>query len=237
MSPSQELLDWRQEYLKSIKPADLGNSNENAPLLEIGNSKIGKSSHLYNKVFVWNLPVVVTCPGSSKWCLRHCYNADSRVEKFPIDIWNKNLQHFLSDEEELERKLVNILKVNLMPIAVRIHSSGDFFSSNYIKFWLRIINQTPHVKYWAYTRSWVIPELMADLTELKSAPNLQLFASWDNTMPISPDGWRTSVVYTENEILHNKGIICPEQSGKSPNCATCNYCIAKNNGDIYFILH
>jgi hypothetical protein len=236
-APSDVLLDWREEYLKSIKSLKFNKTFENAPLLEIGNSKIGQWSEYYDKVFVWNLPVVLTCPGASQWCLRHCYNADKRHEKFPIDSWHKNLQFFLEDKKALAIELLKILTQENGRVAVRIHSSGDFFSNEYINFWKDLINKTPDVNYWAYTRSWVKPALSESLNELKKSPNLQLFASWDNTMPQAPPNWRKSIVYSLKEPISNNGIICPEQSGKSPNCATCNYCIKKNKGDVYFILH
>ena len=235
--PSAQKLDWRQDYLSSVRVADFETSYFNAPLLEVGNSKIGQHSEHYDKVYVWNLPVVKTCPGASQWCLRHCYNADPRQEKFPIEQWNKNFQFFLKDRELLESMILKELEIVNSNIAVRIHSSGDFFSNEYIQFWKRIIVKTPQVKYWAYTRSWTKNDLLGELLSLKECKNLQLFASWDETMAAPPEGWRKSIVYSMDDNLYSNGIICPEQSGISPNCATCNYCINKDKGDVYFILH
>jgi hypothetical protein len=239
--PSNEKLDWRQEYLLSVRKLDFEISYLDAPLLELGNSKIGQQSEYYDMVYVWNLPVVITCPGASQWCLRHCYNADLREEKFPIHEWNKNLKFFLEDPKLLKAKLLEKLKSASSSIAVRIHSSGDFFSKDYIQFWSEIIRETPQVKYWAYTRSWIKTDLINDLQLLKESTNLQLFASWDNTMDDPPNDWRKSIVYSDDDVLSTNrisaGIICPEQSGISPNCATCNYCINKDKGDVYFILH
>jgi hypothetical protein len=234
--PSDTLLNWREGYLQSVKTIAFGNEYEGAPLLELGNSKIGNKSEHYDKVFVWNLPVVVTCPGASQWCLRHCYNADLRIEKFPINDWNKNLQYYYNDRISLGDKLTQILDNEPGNIAVRIHSSGDFFERDYIDFWKIIISKTPKVKYWAYTRSWSDVELNKSLEELKSLKNIQLFASWDHTMPTPPKSWRKSIVY-KDELTFDSGIVCPEQSGKSPNCATCNFCITELKGDVYFILH
>lgn len=235
--PTQSDLNWRKDFLSSIKQRTFDNDYTSAPLLEHGNSKIGFASESYDVVFVWNLPAVLTCPSASTWCLTNCYNADHRVEKFPLDLWYKNLLYFQQNELKLEEVLIKKLSQPNRRIAVRIHSSGDFFSNDYIKFWIRIVSNTPNVKYWSYTRSWTNIELLENLKTLKELPNIQLFASWDDTMPNLPSGWRKSIVYSNLSLNISGGIVCPEQNGSMPNCAACNYCITKKHGDIYFILH
>lgn len=235
--PTQSDLSWRSEFLSSVKRKSFDNEYKSAPLFEYGNSKIGFSSEEYDLVLVWNLPVVLTCPSASTWCLKSCYNADERKEKFPLDLWHKNLLYFKQEENELQAILLNTLLQPDKRIAVRIHSSGDFFSVKYIDFWTKIISQTPNVRYWSYTRSWTDSALLNRLEILKSLDNIQLFASWDKTMPAPPKGWRKSFVYDNLTINPVDGIVCPEQNGSVPNCATCNYCITKKHGDIYFILH
>lgn len=236
--PEKDILHWRKEYLASIKKMQFSKEFVGAPLLEVGNSKIGQKSERYDAVFVWNLPAVLTCPSASTWCLTSCYNADKREAKFPINEWNKNLQYFLSKGAILEGILIEKLLNSGNKVAVRIHSSGDFFSVDYINFWIRVISNTPNVKYWAYTRSWDNRDLYNELLKLKELNNIQLFASWDSTMGDPPTGWRKSIVYEVFDHSLSTGIVCPEQSGKSPNCATCNYCLSEsNNNDVYFIMH
>jgi len=235
--PTQSDLNWRKEFLLSIKQKSFDNEYQSAPLFERGNSKIGFSSEDYDIVLVWNLPAVLTCPSASEWCLTNCYNADERTEKFPLDLWYKNLLYFQQNKDELQGVMLHTLLQPEKRIAVRIHSSGDFFSEEYIDFWRGIISQTPNVRYWSYTRSWTDRALLNRLEKLKSLNNIQLFASWDNTMPEPPKGWRKSIVYDELTANPIGGIVCPEQNGSVPNCATCNYCITKKHGDIYFILH
>lgn len=36
--------------------------------------------------------------------------------------------------------------------AVRIHDSGDFFSEDYLRTWIRIAEQNPHILFYAYTK-------------------------------------------------------------------------------------
>ena len=62
--PSSKTLDWREGFLRCAKNISFNQSFSDAPLLETGNSKIGFQSEFYDKVFVWNLPVVITCQGA-----------------------------------------------------------------------------------------------------------------------------------------------------------------------------
>ena len=134
ITPSDEVLNWREEYLHSIKDNLFDKSYSEAPLLEIGNSKIGFESEHYDKVFVWNLPVVIACPGASRWCLRHCYNADLRTEKFPINDWNKNLLYFYSDESALEEELLKILAIKEHNNSCKNSFIGRFFLKDIYRF-------------------------------------------------------------------------------------------------------
>lgn len=227
----------RQENLLSIPSFDLPLSYEDAPLLEKGNSKTGQSSHLYDEILVWNIPALKTCPGASDWCRKCCYNGDDIVNKFPVSKWNKNLLYFMNNPNELMKRLISFLNFPERKVAVRIHSSGDFFSNEYTDFWIKIIELSPNTLFWAYTRSWTIDFLLPKLNDLRSLNNIQLFASWDNTMKDPPKNWRLSVVYDQGSQINFSGLVCPEQSGLVPNCATCNYCIKKGTGNVNFIIH
>jgi hypothetical protein len=131
------------------------------------------------------------------------------------------------------------LRVAKSRSAVRIHSSGDFYSPEYVRFWRSIVQAAPTTRFWAYTRSWRVKELLAVLNELRAEPNVQLFASWDETMPDPPDGWRVSMVVDtpDEQSVFAPSRACPEQTGELPNCASCGYCIAPRNGHITFYLH
>lgn len=73
--------------------------------LENGNGKTGNSGKLFDKIFVWNLPPVITCPGILDWCKCNCYNADDRHEKFPISKWCENLWWALNDKKALKERI------------------------------------------------------------------------------------------------------------------------------------
>ena len=122
--------------------------------LETGNKKTGKSGRIYDKILVWNIPPRITCPGVSDWCSTHCYNADARKDVYTIDRWCENLWDFHFRLPELKDKIENQINETTGRCAVRLHSSGDFFSEEYIDFWKEIILEFPKVSFWGYTRTW-----------------------------------------------------------------------------------
>ena len=123
------------------------------------------------------------------------------------------------------------------PVGVRIHSSGDFYSAEYVEWWRGIIEALPEVRFWAYSRSWVDSSLLSHLEVLRALPNLQLFASWDDTMSPAPEGWRLSIVRNGPTFSSIGSLDCPEQYDGGPNCANCAYCILANDGNVIFHTH
>ncbi|MDO8272424.1 MAG: hypothetical protein Q7U82_10995 [Gammaproteobacteria bacterium] len=235
--PTNERVEWRGIFLQNLRDNPERSETPLTPYLESGNKKVGFKSKAYSSVFVWNMPTVRTCPGASKWCLTHCYNADERKEVYAHDKWEVNLLCFERNRSELEQFLINELNKPIGRCAVRVHSSGDFFSNDYIRFWRRISEKCPKASFWAYTRSWAVGELLDDLEILKSQHNFQLFASWDKTMPDPPNGWRVSFVYSQDtDSALMPGLLCPEERTHT-NCAKCRYCIEHGDGNVLFREH
>jgi hypothetical protein len=48
----------------------------------------------------------------------------------------------------------------------RIHASGDFFSTAYIRAWIDIVDASPFVLFWAPTRVWKLRQFLNDLRTL-----------------------------------------------------------------------
>jgi hypothetical protein len=186
-----------------------------------------------------------TCPGSTPECESICYASRPVAENGAVfEMWERNS---LTSEvppipEEAE--------------VVRAHVSGDFDSVAYIENWIKRLQERPDVKFWAYTRSWRIPELLPALERLRALPNVQLFASMDkNTPTLPPVGWRRAWIWpneprinwTIGGILRGScqtvlsdgtpSYVCPEQTGRKPNCESCRYCFDGNKHDVTFLLH
>ena len=85
-----------------------------------------------------------------------------------------------------------------------------------------------------YTRSWIVEDLLPALEQLRDIPNMQLFASVDNTMPLPPKGWR--VAFIENDPRAD-GLLCNEQTNQKESCLSCGYCFEQNSGNVIFRVH
>lgn len=238
-TPNADTRTQRSLNLRNESVTDIEIGERPSPGFEAGNKKTGTSGGRYNNIMVWNIPPAVTCPGASEWCLSICYNGDDRPDVLEKNKWRTNLAAFNNNPEELSGILKSEINNSSDPLAVRIHSSGDFFSKEYIEFWTKLIDEHPSVTFWAYTRSWAIPELRESLEELRARDNIQLFASWDETMEQPPEAWRISYVKDGEvpEDLPTNLTRCPEEFIEDMNCARCGFCLREVGRGVLFNAH
>ena len=195
-----------------------------------GNDKVGKHVSIINRA------AGATCPGESEFCAG-CYAKKGNFKRF-------NLQaKFAAGTINLPKTLRDLF---------RWHVSGDFDTVEYIHFAIEVVRNNPDTKFWAYTRSWNVPELLPHLEILRAIPNMQLFASCDTTMPMPPHDWRVGYIIGDDRF---KGMPWLEQAcskecptdcvgnprkghvSKMPDCETCGYCPIKTRGHVGFYLH
>ena len=236
--PGADTVAWRRARLAEIaQPDEVAPADVPTPLLEPGNSKTGRDGRLFGSIWVWNLRPMSTCPGRSRWCSENCYNADPRAGVYPIDRWSENWRAIESSPEGSAVYLLAALASAKPRVGVRIHSSGDFYSEQYIRWWVEIATAASKVRFWAYTRSWAVGALLPALETLRALPNVQLFASWDATMGKPPEGWRLSIISEGTLVSTKRNLDCPEQYVDGPPCADCGYCIVKRSGNVIFHSH
>lgn len=93
------------------------------------------------------------CP-FAKDCIKFCYaqkgayswsNVKPAFEKRYELTKTDNFINLMNSE--IKRKKVDFL---------RIHDSGDFYSKSYIQKWFIIANDNPNVKFYAYTKSFIL---------------------------------------------------------------------------------
>ena len=111
--------------------------------------------------YSFDLPAKTTCPGMTKACDK-CY-AFNLMQAYPaVDAkYLRNLE--FADSEAFVTHMVRSIPKRC---EFRIHVSGDFYSLEYIANWRKIIAARPDVTFYAYTRSWMIPELWSKLRAL-----------------------------------------------------------------------
>lgn len=206
-----------------------------------GNAKLGPG------VTKTSLEAVASCPGATDLCRNACY-AD-RIQGFRKNVLNAWRVAFVLAQgslEEYEKLVLTQLskrwstgKTNRMVLfAHRIHESGDFFSEEYIDAWIRIAKARPLVRFYSYTRSWRVPELLPALERLAALPNVHLWASTDDESGPPPKGWREARMLPKGVKRIDKFATCPEQTGKQESCTTCTLCWkAKEGARLAFIRH
>lgn len=206
----------------------------------IGNLKIGLNVYTYSR-----LPGRDggTCPGSTPECEAVCYAKRVVAEAGIVSsVWALN-----SQTEDAPESLPDGCRL------LRLHISGDFTSVPYINGWTELLARHPDVTVWAYTRSWRVPSLLPALERLRALPNVQMFASMDETTPeLPPTGWRRAWIdgdtraqrdpvldqYTSRVTFDGtRTLVCPEQTGLKADCATCRYCFDGQRGDVTFLKH
>ncbi len=178
-------------------------------LLVYGNAKLGAISN-------FSLPAKKTCPGINKFCHKYCYGVQNWYrESHVIDTLNERLTATKMGDfvplmvEEIKSKKIKI---------VRIHTTGDFYSNEYIQKWSEIVKQCSSTKFYGYTRSWRVPELEDSLSELCRNMNVILRASVDFTHKDRPSEWATF------SVVDGEGKRCPHDLGKVAYCRDCGIC-------------
>lgn len=195
------------------------------PCLGRGNIKVGP-------IPTFSLPSRISCPGATKWCLHHCYaRRFERIRPNCRIAYSRNLM-LTWHTRRFVRVMLRDIPKNLA--IFRIHVSGDFYSSAYTNAWRRIARRRLHTQFWAYTRSWTVPELMPALEALRALPNVHLFASIDPDMPDPPAGWR--VAYLDIDPRAH-GVSCLHQHGQAKSCHECRYCFRTGKGNVIFKVH
>jgi hypothetical protein len=180
--------------------------------IQRGNSKLGPKPYHYSKT------PGLTCPGESDLCSALCYA-------------KRDMVRFSNTVPQAWKRNTEATELPTMPDSglFRIHVAGDFDTISYIAQWRDAILSRPNVWFWAYTRSWRVPSLLAALEELRALPNMTLFASMDSSIPETPpQGWRIAYMGSETDAPKNTPQ-CMEQRavgtpGKKPNCQSCGFC-------------
>jgi hypothetical protein len=131
----------------------------------------------------------------------------------------------------------------------RIHTGGDFFNEPYARAWAKVIEETPSVKFWTYTRSpFAVPilaecknlTLMLSCDAVNKEKVLELYSKYK-------DYPNVAVAYMGDDfpedITDRPKLDCPEVTGKTKKlgnigaCARCRACVDRplKSGEIRHI--
>jgi hypothetical protein len=143
------------------------------PLLVAGNDKLSQA------ILHWDLPASLTCPGKSSLCASKCYALRSRY-LFPQVQERLKWCHEMSRRDDFAQLMVKEIRRKGAAFVVRIHCSGDFYDSAYVRKWIEVVRCCPHTRFYAYTRSFRVSSIVPALAELAEMDNMRLWASADS---------------------------------------------------------
>jgi len=196
--------------------------NENR--LSTGNSKLDKS------ILIFDLTA-----GKLGSCDRNCpkcYAIKAQVQYSYTKLYRAiNFELAKNYSDYLERLITIQINKTKSCKTVRIHSSGDFFSQEYIDMWNRIIKDFPTIKFYAYTKR--IEQF--DFTEICENSNFNMIDSF-----IEIDG-KKYINYGTNKyvafLVENGAFLCPATHKKWKGLCgkDCNYCMTQNK--VCFHIH
>ena len=122
------------------------------------NSKLehsGQGSYLFGH---FSLPAIQTCPNAGA-CKIGCYATQGRYKFSNVQRSYKTNLELTKDTSlfkatmqlELETLQARAAKQGLR-LALRIHTSGDFYSPEYYSAWVDLAEANPNVQFYAYTK-------------------------------------------------------------------------------------
>jgi len=175
-------------------------------LLSRGNKKLPSSTAIFN------LPAGRTCPNSTAQCRKFCY-ARKAERIYPAVLPFRMRNWDLTKQETFVALVSSELSRARTITTVRIHESGDFYSEDYFKKWIRIAEAHPNLIFYAYTK---VPRLGV-FTRPK---NFILLLSDDNKT--FKNLWHqfsgAATVTLRKQQPDKNWFVCPGS------CKTCDYC-------------
>jgi hypothetical protein len=178
-------------------------------------------------------------------CQRWCYAQKSRFllasvrERLAWNLEQANRPDFV------QRVVKEVIRKGV--IVLRLHVSGDFASAEYARKWLDIFKQCPKVRFYAYTRSYRIPDIADVLAQMAALQNVRLWYSLDNetgTPDHIPPGVRLAYLQVSEEDQPEQAdllfrvrrlrrtiplpMTCPHETergqDRGTNCGSCGRC-------------
>lgn len=140
-----------------------------------GNAKLKKDN-----IVTFNLPAGTTCPKAGI-CRRYCYACKGNYVFPSVKLGaERNLEASRLDNFGLlmHKACRKLLKRGIN--RVRLHSSGDFYSQEYLDKWIAIMWLNPEIQFYAYTKS-----LHLDWSKALLLKNFQIIQSTGGLMDAS----------------------------------------------------
>lgn len=206
------ITEGRTKFGKSVKRVD-----QVSNLLVSGHSnvKIGRDVRKakFRGYWIYTLSIEErkTCPDSCRhW--QTCYGNNMPFAK--------RIDHTDPDFLPTLAKEVAALCIKKKGVLIRLHALGDFFSTEYVEFWIRMLRTYSNLAIFGYTARYPVTPI-GDAVWLMNRrwPGRCMVRFSDGQLP------EMSTVSIGDETgCPPNAFLCPEQTGKTRCCATCGAC-------------
>lgn len=174
-----------------------------------------------------------TCPSSCfNWTT--CYgNGMPKARRHKAD--NKPSAEALLAALRVELHLLQ--KSNPGGFVVRLHTLGDFYSTEYVNFWRGALDRFPALRVFGYTARERTSEIGAAILALTQFRWDRFAIRFSSAVPW---GQGATTIFRKPEApVVMEGIVCPAETGRTAACGSCGLCWNEAAKDkcIVFIAH
>ncbi len=120
--------------------------------------------------------------------------------------------------EKIESDISILLKKHKEGIMVRLHVLGDFYSTEYVAFWERMLLENPKLAVFGFTAREDKIGRAVSILNIRFSDRCVIRTSRNK------ESNGIDNIFAASESFEGKAFTCPEQTGKVKSCADCGLC-------------
>jgi hypothetical protein len=197
----------------------------------------------------WSLPSKITCPYATELCKKKCFAKKNETFEGVRNSRHRNLEEtrkdtFVSDVIEILNYNLNRTKAKNKITYVRIHTSGDFYNTDYLDKWVGIaehFKSNQKILFQAYTKSMpILNEYLTTNNKVLSDINIHfVWSIWydtkeEYTKTAYKLGMQTFTALPKTDIqaaVDNGSFLC------NGDCGNCRECYTGKSNSIVIPYH
>lgn len=206
----------------------------------------------------WNLPAGSSCPASKLAAKLHgnastCHKCYAKTGRYGTNVVKAAMQRrfdfvLQSLRDDNGDSFVSTMVAEITRVyrkrepVFRVHDSGDMFSPEYVRCWIRIAQALPHIRFWVPTREWIRPQMLPVLRELHALPNVTVRPSAlrrNDPAPVVEGLGPGSAVYDKQEQVPEGTNTCPATGSGEHSCDAhgCRRCWDRDEKPVAYLYH
>lgn len=209
-----------------------------------GNLKLKNNDE--TRFMIWNIPAVITCPYRTAMCEKFCY-ARKAERMYPSCMAARERNYEITQQADFAERMIFTIRAEMKSrkfagkkIVFRIHESGDFYSVEYFRKWVKIANafiDNDNIVFLAYTKSvafYKSADIPANLVIRSSlwadtcAKSVEITKAFD--IPVY-----TALSAHDMDVAERNGL--KFEKCRCEDCATCGKCWDKSIQTIITYIH